>query len=243
MQSYIVLFRKMSIGSLRPTIVKRTTPLNNWTFENSTYVASPQYQRTGFTTFSEFVPISATSVLPLTLLSFRGQAHGNQNLLSWQTTRERNTESFEVQRSIDGITFFPIGEIKAKNNGLNQINEYQFTDQEPLNMQSYYRIRQIDADGAFTYSKIIMLQNEKATKLEWLVYPNPTKDGSVNLWFNQKSNTLKIQIVDLAGREIHQQQILNPKATTTLNLPHLKGIYLLRVQTDTETWVQKLKIE
>lgn len=111
--------------------------------------------------------------LPVTLVSFTGKAVENNVALQWTTTEEVNASHFEVQRSGDAKTFVSIGEVEAKGESRNIVN-YEFPDLSPLPGTNYYRLKQIDLDGTYAFSKTIAVQFNAEIKIN--VYPNPVTD-------------------------------------------------------------------
>lgn len=111
--------------------------------------------------------------LPVTLVSFTGKAVEKTVALQWTTTEEINASHFEIQRSGDAKTFEPIGKVDAKGDSKVLIN-YMFTDQAPLPGTNYYRLKQIDLDGAYAFSKTISVNSNSGLRIS--VYPNPVTD-------------------------------------------------------------------
>ncbi|SEJ59660.1 Por secretion system C-terminal sorting domain-containing protein [Dyadobacter sp. SG02] len=111
--------------------------------------------------------------LPVTLVSFTGKAVENTVALNWATTEEINASHFEVQRSSDARNFEPIGQVDAKGDSKVIVN-YAFADQMPLAETNYYRLKQVDRDGTFAFSKTISIRFEAAIGIK--VYPNPVTD-------------------------------------------------------------------
>ncbi|GAB3914480.1 hypothetical protein GCM10028803_60020 [Larkinella knui] len=100
-------------------------------------------------------------VLPVRLASFSGKRVENQLLLGWQTTFESNSAYFVVERSTDAQAFEAIGRVTSR--GFSEsMQTYGFTDEAPLKGTNYYRLRQVDRDGRFEYSKILGLTFDAA---------------------------------------------------------------------------------
>lgn len=100
--------------------------------------------------------INIATVLPLSLVDFYGKAIEDHTLLSWETAAEKNTHSFEVERSQHSKTFSTLGSVTASGSGNHQ---YHFTDEAPYAGNNYYRLKMIDKDGSFTYSKVILVHH------------------------------------------------------------------------------------
>jgi hypothetical protein len=155
---------------------------------------SDPYTRTatGVSTFSPF-GIGSNGSLPVHLLSFNGIKQGNQTKLSWETDNEIDFAFFEVQRSTDNRTYQTIGTKTA----LNQpgINNYILNDLQPVNGANFYRLKQVNNNGIFTFSNIIKVDFSKATSV--LVYPNPAKDEVI---IQSDKKLSLIQLTDISGR-------------------------------------------
>jgi HYR domain len=129
------------------------------------------------TGFSGFFVNSVSTPLPLTLLSFTGkQTAANENTLTWKTASEIAFDRFEINKSIDAKSFEKIGEIKGSKS-----EPYEFIDASTVlgkkNSTFYYRLKMIDLDGSFAYSKIIKIENEFDKIIVGNFYPNPNKDN------------------------------------------------------------------
>ena len=96
-----------------------------------------------------------TPLLPVTLLDFYGRYGDKAVILSWSTEREINTKYFTIEKSFDQVSFIPLTNIIASGNA--HTHDYHYTDRSSLNGISYYRLKMVDADGRFTYSKIIAI--------------------------------------------------------------------------------------
>lgn len=124
------------------------------------------------TSFSQFSINKANPVvLPVTLLNFSVTPRNNTALIEWQTAAEINHQLFVLERSKDAIHFSAITEVPAKGTS-NAGAAYSFIDRFPYKGVTYYRLKQVDQNGEFTYSKIKQITiNSKASEV--VVYPNP----------------------------------------------------------------------
>ena len=115
---------------------------------------------------------SAAFAYPVTWLSFIANKKDDGVLLDWETAgEETNNNYFSVERSRDGQDFYDIGSVKSKGI-LSQTAEYDFTDVEPLNGENYYRIKQVDLNGNYTYTDVKNINFENASAIT--IYPNPS---------------------------------------------------------------------
>ena len=113
-------------------------------------------------------------LLPIELLSFTAKLSDGNVLVDWATSSETNNHYFTVEKSRDGKSFEEVGKVDGAGNS-SMIHYYHLVDPKPFTGLSYYRLRQTDFDGHFTYSDPVAVFNlEKNSK--WYVFPNPAKD-------------------------------------------------------------------
>ncbi|MEQ6120472.1 hypothetical protein [Reichenbachiella sp. MALMAid0571] len=163
------------------------------------------YQQSAFSP-QTFGSSDEESGLPVTWLSFSGKRESAGIGLLWQTATEINNDHFDVERSEDGVTFEVIGSKKGAGN-TNLVQSYQFLDTEvSVFTQYYYRIKQVDYDGQFSYSSTIVVL-PVTTSVRWGIYPNPAEQG-VDLTLAeltssvQRSEKIRMQVVTNDGRVI-----------------------------------------
>src|SRR6202012_2934437 len=101
------------------------------------------------------------SPLPITLLQFNGRLDNNNAVLTWSTSSEQNSKTFEIDRSFDGTVFLPIGNVAAAGNSTSTRN-YTFTDPSLTRDTNYYRLKEIDLDDHFTYSNVVLVPTQAA---------------------------------------------------------------------------------
>lgn len=147
-------------------------------------------------------------LLPIELLSFEGKLSDYAVHLQWQTSTELNFQGFEIQRSLDGMSFEPLGS-RAAQGSEGQGASYEFEDTEALRFNQkliYYRLKSIDLDGSKHYSPIIALELPEENKEGLVLYPNPAKDRL--FWQSQEQLDFeKIEIRDALGRIKMMQNI------------------------------------
>lgn len=151
---------------------------------------------------------AANNSLPVEMVFFRAANMLNRVELEWQTATEINNDFFEVQRSFDGKEFEVIGLVEGNGNSMESI-DYNFKDYAPLAGESYYRLRQVDYDGAFEFSEVLTVKRQQDSDL--VAVPNPTKSHNINLRLSGFHAQQKVQVTifDLQGRR-HYQAIHNP---------------------------------
>ncbi|MES2389593.1 MAG: T9SS type A sorting domain-containing protein [Bacteroidota bacterium] len=181
--------------------------------------------------------------LPVTLLSFNAVRSHNAVELNWATATEQNAAYFEVQRSTDGRTFEAIGKVAAAGNSLS-LHNYSFTDFDEVksNGTVYYRLRQTDLSEAFVYSAVRSVDFGKQAMLLQAMYPNPARN-ELNLLINSSSDT-RLQIFDLTGRMVMDQNLSENTALHTISLAGLvPGLYNVYVFNGSQQVSKKLRVE
>jgi hypothetical protein len=180
----------------------------------------------------------AVQNLPLTFLSFEanlGQGSGNQTQLKWTTTNEINTSKFIVERSDDGGNFSAIAEVNANNTS--GTHQYVSLDQHPLKGISYYRLKQVDNDGKYTYSKVVAV-DLKLNK-EVTLYPNPVGDSLIFMHPSSLSKAT-INLVSTNGKVAISVSAQPNTSQTEIDVSSLKaGAYILNYLGKEETLVLK----
>jgi hypothetical protein len=170
---------------------------------------------------------NVTGVLGLNLLSFDGGWDNNAALLNWKTVDEDNVHYFSIEKSNDGNSFKEFGKINANNS--NSISNYNYKDIEVYGINNFYRLKIIDVDGSFKYSKIVLLKRADNTIVT--IWPNPFLE-KINVNFKAtKTGNLEIKITDLSGRMIKHENYNVLKGNNQLSIAMEStipsGVYLL----------------
>jgi hypothetical protein len=130
----------------------------------------------GLSTFSEFGGAGGSNLpLPVELLSFTAECGQETILLKWQTASEFNSAYFEIQKSLDGITWNTIGNQTAAGNST-ELLSYSFEDASKSANTSYYRLNQVDIDGLQKYYGPISPMCETINHLNGKTIPNPSNN-------------------------------------------------------------------
>ncbi len=249
----LTLFLPKFPGGTAPiTFAKRKNASSAWGWDGSSiypannYTLKTQYQRNGFTSFSQIALISGGIIsLPVEYLSFNAYKIGKQQTsLKWITASEKNSKEFDVERGTDGKDFAVIGSLTAASNSANT-RTYSFTDNQASEGNNYYRLKQIDLDGKYTYSKIVTV-NFSNTINQFSLIPNPAS-SKVQLVFNQLTDGTEdalIQITTLNGQVLQNVYHAIQNNAVELNTSDLSsGMYLVKVITSKNSYVQKLIIK
>lgn len=143
------------------------------------------------------------SPLPITLAYFRATLRNGQVICSWKTRQEKNNDYFIVQKTTDFETFYELERIEGGGNSKEEMT-YQFVDSSPLPGRSYYRLKQTDYDGKFTYSDPVMIEYDASSALALDTYPNPFKGGllTVQLKGEVDGQAIPVYLFDLRGNQL-----------------------------------------
>lgn len=188
-----------------------------------------------FTTFSDFVVASITeepAPLPVSLVSFYAMLADGKVELNWVTASEQNNDRFEIERSPNGIDYQMINTMRGAGT-TNERVHYNYTDRKPLIGISYYRLKQVDYNGASAYSRTIAVKNDSRVA-EISMYPNPTAEV-LQVELGAPARNIQIRIVNTVGQVVYTQEVskLSSRQRFHLDVSRLpKGAYHLLIQSD-----------
>ncbi len=201
------------------------------------YVIDNQYTVTG-------TILTTNAALPVQWLNFTAQKGSNSSIvLDWATSYDAKNKYFEVQRSADGLYFAPLGFVNEDNHsGL--AGAYTYIDESPVAGLNYYRLKQVDKDGRFSYSKVVTMSISGSAAF-WQVYPNPAHN-STSLHINTSLGKMDVQLVTAAGNVVYRNQLSTTIAGQKLDIPLVNlagGIYFLKVATAKGVQTQKILVK
>ncbi len=169
--------------------------------------------------------------LPVELLYFNAEPKGEKVLCSWETSSEVNNDYFDVERSNDGMEFEAIGRVKGFGAGTTtEKHSYSFFDKDLCEDIRYYRLKQVDMDGSFNYSKAIAINCRRSDGIE--LYPNPANSSITYQFYYQEDADLTLNILDISGRVVRFEKIRVQKGINQLHslIDDLaSGAYTLRI--------------
>ncbi|WP_158607163.1 T9SS type A sorting domain-containing protein [Pontibacter oryzae] len=194
-------------------------------------------------------PCVSITPLPVELASFTGAATANGITLEWSTASEDNNSHFEIERSPDGKAFEQIGLVQGHGNSSVMLY-YTHQDKRPKPGTNYYRLRQVDFDGQFEYSKIIAVNASEsmAQELQVILAPNPCQNGDcdISLLNPNQQQEIQLQLQDLSGKVIFEQTVTDQNSELRLTkqqLQQLRGMYLLSAKAGQKTVRQRIILE
>ncbi len=174
-------------------------------------------------------PLSCGCILPVEFLSFTVHNEDGANVLTWSLATERNNSHFIVERSRDGESFHQIGIEKGAGNSDSR-TDYVFKDINPFPDRTYYRLRQVDNDGQFSYSETISIANQQSTKSE--IYPVPASCELNCAFYAGENSVTSFMITDLMGNNLLKEKVKSLKGLNKvmLNINALPcGFYFLSI--------------
>ena len=179
--------------------------------------------------------------LPVKWLSFNAVKQAQTSALSWTTEHQINAEGFIVERSGNGQSFLPIGQVSALSEST-AIQNYFFLDEKPLNGSNYYRIKQFDFDGQYEYSetKSVYFDNNKFNVRAW---PSPATN-LLNIEVRSGTDEeVKIRLIDISGQVVLGKDINTQQNYTQLDISHLlPGIYNLSIEGSQDFYFEKIVV-
>ena len=187
---------------------------------------------------------------PAELTLFKGAEAEQGIALTWQTTREENSAYFSIQHSLNGSQFEEIGQLKSR--GISTSTQtYQFSHTEAAAGNNFYRLKQVDQEGKFSYSPVILVEikaTEKPKTGTFSVFPNPIVNKAFTITLEnalQPNQTAQVILSDLQGKTVWEKQ-LKPEPDLQVNLSHeriLPGVYVLKVETSGFQAIRKVIIQ
>jgi hypothetical protein len=218
-------------GNVETVTPTRATLGNNYTL---TYTFN-----SGFSGFGAGV---AGVALPVQLTDFTARLHNNSVELNWKTVFENNAKGFEIERSYDGQSFNRIGFVPAKGFSNVEVN-YHLTDKSISQENNYYRLKQIDLNNRYEYSKVILLKNPLSAKKPFNVIRNPFA-SSIDIQFAEiPRGSVRITLFDGAGKLVgtwNLNSVTYNRVRLDANGPLSAGIYMLHVKTINKEFIEKL---
>jgi hypothetical protein len=197
---------------------------------------------TGPLTITQFTP------LPIELISFTANAVNDAVQLNWTTASEKNNNYFTIQRTADAIVFEDIDKLNGAGNSSSILN-YSYTDYSPLEGKSYYRLKQTDYDGKYSYSPLIPLVFENKTEFSFDFYPNPIHSENINVAIREKEATEVLVVVyDVNGKESFSKVVITEVNGNNVyaidNTNQLSpGIYIITATSQQKIYSKRLIVQ
>jgi hypothetical protein len=187
------------------------------------------------------------SPLPIELVSFSAQLRNNVVELKWITASETNNDFFTIERGINVERFEPIHRQNGHGNS-KTLMTYQAIDYVPLYGRSYYRLRQTDFDGKFTYSAVKVVNYEGPAHAVLTAYPNPLNTSVLTIKIEglKAADRVPVEILNIRGQKVFKKTVLvNAPGVVTEKISNLslpRGVYFIKAG-NTKFLTQKIVVE
>jgi hypothetical protein len=179
----------------------------------------------GVTPLTKTATITVASTLAVDLVSVNAKANQGKNLVTWSTATEKDNSKFVVERSVNGLNFAPIGEVKSV--GTSQtVNNYSFSDANVEGSVNYYRIKAVDMAGKESTSKVVAV----ASKGTLAVNATRSLDGSKINIVSDSEGDATIHVYNMAGQVVANQVVNTTSGVSehVLNL-NQSGLFIVNV--------------
>jgi Secretion system C-terminal sorting domain len=173
-----------------------------------------------------FKGFNYVSVLPVKYYAFTAASNDQSVLLNWITDSEINNSHYEVERSFDGNKFSTIGTVAAIKNNSNK-KEYDLKDESSSlkeNTMAYYRLKQIDVDGKFTYSNILSVRLKINADVKMQVSPNPFVETITTRFMATEKGKAEIRIMNVKGQVVSNKTINIIKGYNSIQIDGLSTL-------------------
>ena len=210
------------------------------------YVVGPTFYGTKVATTVTSITETTTTYTPtlaVNLLNFFGFSRKNYNELNWQTTSEINNNYFDVEKSIDGITYEKIGEVAG--HGSSNINQfYNFLDNNIKTNINFYRLKQVDFNGKYNYSKVVKIGGNASIDEEvFTVFPNPSKDFAAVQIKDFARENYQVSLYDIKGKLIQNSTLYQGSTIVYFDLRRLyNGEYIIKLAKGSEVFAKKILV-
>lgn len=222
--------------SSRKTVTFRITPYNasttssSFLFGNGTSNTEADLRIIG--SFSDNL------VLPIIFSDFQSKKGKDNVILRWTTQQETNFSHFIVERSTDGKNYGNLAKINGS--GISLGSEYRYTDYElDVTTTNYYRLKIVDTDGSFSYSKVIF-EHFEASNTVLIVYPSISTDNTIEVNFREVAENAQIKIFNINGQLMRLYPLKAGTSTETIDIAaYTEGVYFLVLQDSRNTQTRK----
>jgi hypothetical protein len=176
-----------------------------------------------------------TTYVPVELISFNAEVINNEIVLSWMTGSEINNLGFSIEKSFDRINWETRGFINGKGTST-EINYYRFVDNSLSNVRIFYRLKQLDYDGSYSYSQIIEIEIPVNNFTLSQNFPNPANPTTTIKYDIPKSGNVDLVLYDILGRKVKNLVNENQQAgryEISFNASGLaSGVYFYQLKTE-----------
>jgi hypothetical protein len=190
--------------------------------------------------------LPAGAPLPVSLINLAASYNAGVTTISWTSLQEIDIDSYEIQRSLDGITFETAGNVKATN--ASNVQQYKFNDNvSAINSRYiYYRIRIVDKDQSQKLTNTVSVKTADFKSNEMSVMPNPSSGNAQIRIKAAKASAGEITVFDASGKTVQKQQANLSAGNNTIVINNITGLsegyYTIRLVANDEVFTSKLLI-
>lgn len=174
----------------------------------------------------------ACGLLPVELIDFKAVIHQHDIQLVWSTASEEDNLGYSLQRSADGHGWSEIGFVQGQGSATKQ-SDYSWMDKNPISGVNYYRLKQMDSDGKYEFSPIVVA-DMRSTGTQFDIFPNPSIDGAVSLRATTSTEGWAyLEVMDSNGKKVYNEKIGFPEGTVIYPVSltaYPKGVYTARLE-------------
>jgi hypothetical protein len=209
------------------------------------YCVGPTFYGNKVVVKATTIPGTATTytgpILPVDLLDLTAYLANEKTVLQWSTSKEKDLNSFDIESSNNGIDFKKIGVVYAIGNTSNT-SKYSFTDDAAFVDVKYYRLKQVDKDGKYSYSKIVSVhQNNKNDEIG--IFPNPVADLLILQAKGITKNSLDIELINMQGQTVKRAYFNQGSTICYIETNNIaNGTYFVAVSDGTTKKIHKVVV-
>ncbi len=185
-----------------------------------------------FNSYSRFTlanHISGNNPLPIELLSFTATKSNDAVELKWSTATETNNDHFEIERSLDGVNFDRLLNVQAYGTGNSMVTQsYSTLDKQPYRGINYYRLKQVDKDGQYSYTNMVSVNFDKLAEIK--IYPNPFGE---NIKIDGLNGNCSYVLVNAIGQKV-KTGIVSDKDTELITSDLPAGSYIIQLSSGSD---------
>lgn len=187
--------------------------------------------------------VTSGAPLPVLLTSFNGTYSNGAANLKWQTSQEINNDRFDILRSFDGNDFELVGKVAGAGNS-SLARDYQFVDRVgDASGFVFYKLRQVDKDGKFTFSSVVKLTMVNVAA-SFQLFPNPVVNNFTATFSAPKATSATLLIRNISGQTVYSKSVSVLKGNNSVvvnNAPLTKGMYYVTITGEDINYKGKLQ--
>jgi hypothetical protein len=224
---------------------------SNWSFASGTSgtpsgTSTKTMSHTGYTgTFSPFAISEGTFALPVELTTFNTNCTEVGTEINWQTASEHNSATFDVAKSRDGSNWSVLETVQAAGNSTSLL-DYAVTDTEQVSGIVYYRLNQVDQNGASKIFGPISANCFETTDFTAIVFPNPCATEVTLSIVSQIPSEVNYILISPEGKVLENKQMSVQSGITLFNLDvsnYPSGMYILQFEVNDKRFIKKLTLQ